>query len=717
MREKEGLTKLPSPAGTRGTSTPLAAAAAVTTTSETGGPSATGGAAGGAGFAASGGGGASGAARISPSRAALNHTILLSMYNMKGGVGKTTSVLEFGYNLAKDGFKVLLVDADMQANLTGNIIMASRISTRTNDGGAAAAQAAAESEYSDDLSLSADEAYDQLWREINEAERSGSKKTFPTILDSFTQRRLYLKKDFLDTISPLSIPISGSTSIDYIAGHMKTADYEAKIAEGFSDERRYPIPGMVTNVFREFAQKNNYDFVIFDLGCTLTATVKAVLLGSDYIVSPFKCERSCKTAAEIVLKKLRDWHYKTIGDKTNPEYVLAIKDAMKREEESKMLENSRSSSSSETAVNDEISVVLKCFPHFLGAFPVGVRLKIDRPTIPYQLRIDEIFAEYEEQIRGFKKLPKTNLNALKKCVVENSESAGKEAEGGGSVIQGGIAIPCISLCYDLYRGNRSIRLRTFQAKAGRISRQYGDVLRALVSNMAPEHRDYIIGKSSTLFHETASLAPDAESSMLGSTTPVAGVKRSRSAAAATTASKTLAEEMADFSQTPALFSARRARPRSKTVNFPGMEGFSILDVPGDGNCLYHAVADQLMRGHHPYPSTVPEGTELYDSLRLLAEGPDFEDGRWGDHPEIGMLANGLNLIICIVSTTDPRHELMYHYISPTDASLKFTRELEELPEGQKVLYLAYTGDHYLSILKLPTGEAPGVRVLRARGSS
>ncbi len=42
----------------------------------------------------------------------------ISFINQKGGVGKTTSTFNFGYELAKTGKKVLLVDFDPQANLT-----------------------------------------------------------------------------------------------------------------------------------------------------------------------------------------------------------------------------------------------------------------------------------------------------------------------------------------------------------------------------------------------------------------------------------------------------------------------------------------------------------------------------------------------------------------------------------------------------------------------
>lgn len=47
----------------------------------------------------------------------------IAFYNKKGGVGKTTSIINIAGELAIKGYKVLIIDTDGQANSTGQLLM------------------------------------------------------------------------------------------------------------------------------------------------------------------------------------------------------------------------------------------------------------------------------------------------------------------------------------------------------------------------------------------------------------------------------------------------------------------------------------------------------------------------------------------------------------------------------------------------------------------
>jgi cellulose biosynthesis protein BcsQ len=50
---------------------------------------------------------------------------LISLFNHKGGVSKTTTAFNLGWAMADRGKRVLIVDADPQCNLTGTVLVSS----------------------------------------------------------------------------------------------------------------------------------------------------------------------------------------------------------------------------------------------------------------------------------------------------------------------------------------------------------------------------------------------------------------------------------------------------------------------------------------------------------------------------------------------------------------------------------------------------------------
>ena len=131
-----------------------------------------------------------------------------------------------------------------------------------------------------------------------------------------------------------------------------------------------------------------------------------------------------------------------------------------------------------------------------------------------------------------------------------------------------------------------------------------------------------------------------------------------------------------------------------------IEDWILENVKDDGNCFYLAVVKQLKAINHPFINTIPSGTASNDSLRLLIQGKRFQDKEWAGYPEILRLAQKLKVIVSIVDTRHPDLGFVYHYVK-TDDSLDHTNDDTVLPKDIPTIKIAFTGNHYLTVLKHP----------------
>ncbi|HQW57425.1 MAG TPA: hypothetical protein PK583_00495 [Gammaproteobacteria bacterium] len=135
-------------------------------------------------------------------------------------------------------------------------------------------------------------------------------------------------------------------------------------------------------------------------------------------------------------------------------------------------------------------------------------------------------------------------------------------------------------------------------------------------------------------------------------------------------------------------------------------GWELTDVPEIGNCFYEAVALQLQKNNFPiaktFPGTRPEdgGTALVNILRRRST-LEFRDRDWAGEEEILALAKELKIVIAIVDTRSENPEFQY-YFANWNGTMGTTRNKTEIPQGQMVAELAYTGNHYLSVRSKPS---------------
>jgi len=198
----------------------------------------------------------------------------LTFFNNKGGVGKTTLAVNIAsyLQLEKD-MRVLVIDADPQSNSTQMIL---------------------------DV---------EMW------DRIYAPNSPETTLLSYL-RPLTLGEA---SLSLGAIPISGDSNrfgVDIIPGHPKLSLLEDKLSSSWKDCSAGDIGGFrVTNWVNVLKNhfSESYDIVIFDVGPSLGALNRSILLNSDYFITPMGCDVFSLMGIENISEWIKSWEriYKT----------------------------------------------------------------------------------------------------------------------------------------------------------------------------------------------------------------------------------------------------------------------------------------------------------------------------------------------------------------------------------------------------------------------
>jgi hypothetical protein len=158
-------------------------------------------------------------------------------------------------------------------------------------------------------------------------------------------------------------------------------------------------------------------------------------------------------------------------------------------------------------------------------------------------------------------------------------------------------------------------------------------------------------------------------------------------------------------------SLAEARHQAK-IGSRSIADWALHDVDDNGNCFYDAVAHQMRLINHVFLVDVREGTEVRDSLRLLAQGEAFSDRAWADNAVIHALLRKLPIVLLVVDTRWPARGYVAYYLGE-DGDIVTHVDQEDatlcLPDDSPMIRLAYTGNHFLSVLQHPSLDQGVVR--------
>ena len=214
----------------------------------------------------------------------------ISVFNNKGGVGKTTLTFHLAHALAELGHKVLMIDADPQCNLTIFSIPSEEVSE-----------------------IWAPE--DPFIDEGVDVTRAGAKKSDLKKLLSTPRSLHFLLKPTEDgtgefeTVSP---PLNLAKNLDLIPGRLTLHSYEEKVASRWADAYRGDSLAIRTmtrirSLAEEYASIYEYDFVIVDTSPSLGALNKVIISTVDGFFVPASPDLFSLYGIRNIGKSLAKW--------------------------------------------------------------------------------------------------------------------------------------------------------------------------------------------------------------------------------------------------------------------------------------------------------------------------------------------------------------------------------------------------------------------------
>ena len=196
-----------------------------------------------------------------------NMAIIISLFNHKGGVSKTTTTFNLGWALADIGKKVLIVDGDPQCNLTGTV-----------------------------LGFNGHSDFEDFYKN----------KPYSNLNSCLEPSFKGLQKP----LQPAEIIPTKNKNLFLLAGHIDLAENESQLAVALTTGAAIPalqnLPGSVTHLLRKTAKHNEIDIVLLDMSPSVGALNQCFLMGSDYFIVPtspdYYCDQAIRSLARVIPK-------------------------------------------------------------------------------------------------------------------------------------------------------------------------------------------------------------------------------------------------------------------------------------------------------------------------------------------------------------------------------------------------------------------------------
>lgn len=204
---------------------------------------------------------------------------IISLFNHKGGVSKTTTTFNLGWMLAEQGFKTLIVDTDPQCNLTALVLGYTSI---------------------DDTS----EFY----------AKNPNCDLYSCILPVLNGEGRHIQAVPVETAHP---------NLSLLCGSLQLSEAETQISVALTTASKLPamrnIPGVLGECIRSTATQYNYDYILIDMSPSVGALNQCLLMSSDYFIVPTAPDFFCAQAIKSLTRVIPKWN-REVSDFRDEEY-------------------------------------------------------------------------------------------------------------------------------------------------------------------------------------------------------------------------------------------------------------------------------------------------------------------------------------------------------------------------------------------------------------
>lgn len=192
--------------------------------------------------------------------------IRITIFNHKGGVGKTTLTANVAFALCSQGRSVLLVDSDPQCNLTSYLL--------------------------------SDDVVDDLLNHSNDPSGQTIWTAVKPVFDNTGIGRL---------VTPTMVG-----DIALLPGDIRLSEFEEFLGDAWADGFKRRLGGLratssISELVSRLSERRPLDFVFYDTGPNIGPLNRVLLLDSDFFIVPVACDLFSVRALSTLGQTIKRW--------------------------------------------------------------------------------------------------------------------------------------------------------------------------------------------------------------------------------------------------------------------------------------------------------------------------------------------------------------------------------------------------------------------------